>query len=176
MPSRVPSCLLKVGCGGSPVLQLPILFGKLGISRISWPNMRARGESNQRSDFTTGAKLHEHVRKPVCLLSQRVRGRQEAPGACCGSIANSGCVTGRGWETKGSLRWWLCKMVHNNPGQCWPVWWELLEEALPHSAVPPGPRGTDKRSVAQSWTLISSFSKRLLTEAALTATLHRANA
>lgn len=149
MLSRVLSCQLKIGRGGSPILHLPILFGKLGISHISWPNMWARGESNQRSDFTTGPKLREHVRKPVCLLSQRARGRQEAPGACCGSIANTECVTGRVQKTKGSLCRWLRKMVHNNPGQCWPVWWELLEEALPHSAVPPGPCGTDKGSVAQ---------------------------
>lgn len=101
--SRVLSCLLKVGCGRSPVLQLPVLFGKLGISHTSWPKMWDRGESNRRSDFTTGAKVCECVRKLVCLLSQRVRGRLEASGACCGSIANSGCVTGSGGETKGSL-------------------------------------------------------------------------
>lgn len=100
---RVLSCLLKVGCGGSPVLQLPVLFGKLGISHISWPKIWGRGKSSQRSDFTTGPKVCKHVRKHVCLLSQRVRGRQEASGACCGSIANSGCVTGRGGENKGSL-------------------------------------------------------------------------
>lgn len=69
--SGVLSCLLKVGCGGSPVLQLPVLFGKLGIiSHISWPKIWGRGESIQRSDFTTGAKVCEHVRKR-CASSVR---------------------------------------------------------------------------------------------------------
>lgn len=65
-----PACS-KVGCGGSPVLQLPVLFGELGISHISWPKIWGRGKSSRRSDFTTGAKVCKHVRKHVCLLSQR---------------------------------------------------------------------------------------------------------
>lgn len=94
--SQVLSCLLKEGCGGSPLLQMPILFGQLGISDISWPKIWGRGESHQWSDFTTGAKVCEHVRKPTCLLSQRARGRQEVSGAWGASVTNTGCVTGRG--------------------------------------------------------------------------------
>lgn len=94
--------------------------------------MWVRGESSWRSDFLTRAKVQECVRTGRCLQGQGGRGRWEASGTCCGSIADRGCesVEGRMTGLFVLVAGWAKSQP---PGAAASALAELHKNGLPHS-------------------------------------------